>query len=373
MTNTDDREIYVQTSLENSGAWQEAARMRFKGKGKLDPIAPGKWELRMNEKGECQKNFQKVCENIDNVLGKKNEIMMKHRMKNFRSWRAKKKEKTGLTGWYGQWLKEEGKEEGNVELNEKDWNIVFTPDPKPKDEIQMDEYLAHLKRKNARWRREENRKLIKEYIEEFKKIEDVYEEYKNAVEKKNMEELTKLECKMIYYSRRLKITHSYKNMEQSEEIQVVTAELENLKLSSDASDEGPYDENEVVDEDEDEEDEDEEDKDEESENEGDEPWMKRWKKAKAVYYEYKKESGNLKQQPRIEALLLSVSVELGIRDKHTKMDRNLEIQAIIDEMELLECGSLTLTDELHEGEGQDEDDKDDEEGRDESHKMELDN
>ena len=42
---------------------------------------------------------------------------------------------------------------------------------------------------------------------------------------------------------------------------------------------------------------------------------------------------------------MSIEIEL--------LDHKLEIQAIIDEMEMLERCSLTLINELHEGEGQD--------------------
>ena len=143
LENTGRREEELRARLESEGgsdgltAWQEVAVRGCKTSEGMYEEARKRWEERKELDLPMEEDFSAVCSNLDWAHCEVKKQQRGREVKVYEQWREEREEQ-GLSGWWGDWLRE-GRECMEVEV-EVDWDKVLSPPPMP-------EWLVKQKRK----------------------------------------------------------------------------------------------------------------------------------------------------------------------------------------------------------------------------------
>ena len=139
-------------------AWQVVAVRGCKTSEEMYEEARKRWEEMKELNLPVEEDFSVVCTNLDVALCEEKKRQRGREVLAYEEWR-KEREEQGLSGWWGEWLREVG--EPMKEEEEVDWNKVLAPPPVPEwllKQQKKEEYEDWEKaRKDAKYRRWRNK------------------------------------------------------------------------------------------------------------------------------------------------------------------------------------------------------------------------
>ena len=217
LENTGRREEELRARLESEGgsdgltAWQEVAVRGSKTSEGMYEEARKRWEEMKELDLPMEEDFSVVCTNLDWALCEAEKQQRGREVKVYEQWREEREEQ-GLSGWWGDWLRE-GRECMEVEV-EVDWDKVLSPPPMPEwlvKQKRKEEYedweKARKDTKCRRWRNKYAREQ-REIAERERKVNDarlrtVWIEMMWALREDRLEEAIKLEKEVFDLARLL--------------------------------------------------------------------------------------------------------------------------------------------------------------------------
>ena len=210
MENTGRREEELRARLESEGgsdgltAWQEVAVRGCKTSEGMYEEARKRWKERKELDLPMEEDFSVVCTNLDWALCEAEKQQRGREVRVYEQWR-KEREEQGLSGWWGDWLKE-GREPMEEEV-EVDWDVVLAPPPVPEWLLkqQKREELEDWEkaRKDTKYRRWRN-KYAREQREDKKALcKTALIKSRNALMEDNLEEAVKQDKVMFDLARQL--------------------------------------------------------------------------------------------------------------------------------------------------------------------------
>jgi hypothetical protein len=219
LEDTGAREEELRAQLESEGgsdgltAWQEVAVRGCKTSEGMYEDARKRWEERKELDLPMEEDFSVVCTNLDWALCEAEKQQRGREVKVYEQWREEREEQ-GLSGWWGDWLRE-GRECMEVEVEvEVDWDKVLSPPPMPEwlvKQKRKEEYEDWEKaRKDAkcrRWRnqyaREQREIAEKERKVNEARLETAWRKCTHALKEDRLEEAVKQEKVMFDLARQL--------------------------------------------------------------------------------------------------------------------------------------------------------------------------
>lgn len=210
MENTGRREEELRARLESEGgsdgltAWQEVAVRGCKTSEGMYEEARKRWKERKELDLPMEEDFSVVCTNLDWALCEAEKQQRGREVRVYEQWREEREEQ-GLSGWWGDWLKE-GREPMEEEV-EVDWDVVLAPPPVPEWLLkqQKREELEDWEkaRKDTKYRRWRN-KYAREQREDKKALcKTALIKSRNALMEDNLEEAVKQDKVMFDLARQL--------------------------------------------------------------------------------------------------------------------------------------------------------------------------